>query len=165
MSKGFLGTAAPRIADEVLVAELSMGVALIVGMVLARLRHYRAHAWCQSAVVLLNLLPILGYMAPSFRRAVAPELPGGLGESYYWIATAHGVLGTAAEFLAVYIVLAAGTNVLPTRLRILRYKPWMRAALALWWIELVLGLALYVQWYGLPRRIVAHSTQRVGGNE
>jgi uncharacterized membrane protein YozB (DUF420 family) len=155
MSKGFLGTAAPRVADEVLVAELAMGAALIVGMVFARLRYYRAHAWCQSAVVLLNLLPILWHMVPSFRREVAPEIPGGLGGAYYWIATAHGILGTVAEFLAVYIVLAAGTTLLPTRLRILRYKPWMRVALALWWTDLLLGLALYVQWYGLPRRIVS----------
>jgi uncharacterized membrane protein YozB (DUF420 family) len=158
MSKGFLGTAAPRVADEVLVAELSMGVALIVGTVLARLRYYRAHAWCQSAVVLLNLLPILWFMMPSFRREAVPEIPGGLSESYYWIATAHGVLGTVAEVLALYVVLAAGTNLLPTRLRFVRYKQWMRLALTLWWIELVLGLALYVQWYGLPRRVsVSHS--------
>jgi uncharacterized membrane protein YozB (DUF420 family) len=153
MSRGFLGTAAPRVADEVLVAEIAMGVVLIVGMVLARLRCYRAHAWCQTAIVVLNLLPILRYMAPSFRREVAPEIPGGLGESYYWVATAHGTLGTTAELLALYIVLSAGTNVLPTRLRVTQYKPWMRLALALWWIELLLGLAVYVQWYGLPRRL------------
>src|SRR5579872_5422322 len=30
--------------------------ALLLGMVLARWGHHRAHAWCQSAVVLLNLL-------------------------------------------------------------------------------------------------------------
>jgi uncharacterized membrane protein YozB (DUF420 family) len=151
MSKGFLGTAAPRAADWVLVAEMAMGVALIVGTVLARLRYYRAHAWCQSAVVLLNLLPIMWFMVPSFRRQIAPEIPAGLGESFYWAATAHGVLGTVAELLAVYVVLAAGTNVLPTRLRFSQYKRWMRLALASWWIELLLGLAIYVQWYGLPK--------------
>jgi uncharacterized membrane protein YozB (DUF420 family) len=153
MSRGFLGTAAPRLADEVLVAELAMGMALIVGTVLARRRYYRAHAWCQSAVVLLSLLPVAGYMIPSFRQQIAPEIPGELGEPYYWIATAHGVLGAVAEFLALYVVLAAGTNILPTRFRFSRYKRWMRVALALWWIELLVGLAVYVQWYGLPRRI------------
>lgn len=140
-------------ADEVLVAEMAMGMALIVGMVLARLRYYRMHAWCQSAVVLLNLLPILWFMMPSFRREVIPEIPSGLGEFHYWIATAHGILGTVAELLALYVVLAAGTKILPIRLRLLQYKRWMRLALALWWIELLLGLALYVQWYGFPRRV------------
>lgn len=158
MGKGFLGTAAPRVADWVLAAEMAMGAALIVGMVLARLRYYRAHAWCQSTVVLLNLLPIMGYMVPSFRRQVAPEIPASLGEIHFAIAAVHGMLGTVAELLALWVVLTAGTNILPTRLRFQRYKRWMCLALALWCIELLLGLAMYVQWCGLPGRIgTSHS--------
>ena len=157
MSRGFLGTTAPASADWVLVTELAMGAALIVGAVLARRRYYRAHAWCQSTVVLLNLVPIVRYMVPSFRRGVAPEIPAGLGESYYWIGTAHGVLGTVAELLAVGVVLAAGTKILPKRLRIVRYKRWMRLALAVWWIELLLGVATYVRWYVVP--VLGSATQ------
>jgi hypothetical protein len=41
-----------------------MGLALMAGMVLARRRHYRAHAFCQSAVVLLNLVTIGLIMVP-----------------------------------------------------------------------------------------------------
>ncbi len=150
MSKGFLGTAASLAADRTLIIETAMGVALIVGTVFARRRHYRAHAWCQSAVVLLNLAVITQFMVPSFRRQIVPEIPASLGEMHYAIAAVHGLLGTIAELLAVYIVLAAGTNILPKRLRFLRYKGWMRLALALWWIELLLGTGMYVQWYGLP---------------
>ena len=58
-----------------------------------------------------------------------PELPGHLGRSYFAIATAHGVLGMVAELFACYILLVAGTNLLPPRLRFTRYKLWMRAAL------------------------------------
>lgn len=141
-----------------MVAEMAMGVALIVGMILARLRYYRAHAWCQWVVVLLNTVVIVQFMAPTFRRQIAPEIPASLGEIHYAMAAAHGMLGTVVELLALYIVLAAGTNILPQPLRFQRYKRWMRLALAVWWIELVLGLALYVHWYGLPRRIgTAHS--------
>jgi uncharacterized membrane protein YozB (DUF420 family) len=150
MSKGFLGTAASLAADRALVIEMGMGVALIVGTVLARRRHYRAHAWCQGAVVLLNLAMIVQFMVPSFRRQVVPEIPTGLGDVYYAVATAHGALGTVAELFAVYVALAAGTKILPRRLRFSRYKPWMRAALALWLITLLSGMATYVQWYGLP---------------
>jgi uncharacterized membrane protein YozB (DUF420 family) len=150
VSKGFLGTAASLAADRTLIIETAMGVALIVGTVFARRRHYRAHAWCQSAVVLLNLAVITQFMVPSFRRQIVPEIPASLGEMHYAIAAVHGLLGTIAELLAVYIVLAAGTNILPKRLRFLRYKGWMRLALALWWIELLLGTGMYVQWYGLP---------------
>lgn len=153
MSKGFLGTAASLAADRTLVIETAMGVALLVGTVLARRRHYRAHGWCQSAVVLLNLWVITQFMVPSFRRQIAPEIPASLNEVHYAIAAIHGLLGTLAELLALYVVLVAGTNILPKRLRFLRYKRWMRLALAFWWIELLLGLAMYIQWYGLPRHV------------
>jgi len=149
---GILRSDAPLAADCVLLSEIAMGLALIAGSVLARRRRYRAHGWCQSAVVLLNLLVIALFMAPSFGRAVAPELFRHIGRSYYWLPTAHGVLGIGAELLALYILLVAGTNILPQRYRFTRYKPWMRSALALWWLVLLLGLATYIRWYGVPFR-------------
>jgi uncharacterized membrane protein YozB (DUF420 family) len=152
MSKGFLGTAAPMAADRALVIEIGMGLALLVGAVLARRRHYRAHGWCQSIVVLLNLVLIIQFMVPSFRHQVFPGIPGDLGDIHYAIAMAHGALGTIAELFALYVVLAAGTTILPRRLRFSRFKRWMRMALALWLITLLSGIATYVQWYGLPLR-------------
>ena|ERR1035437_5388116 len=150
MSRGFLRTAAPFRTDLVLTIELAMGAALLVGMVLARRGHYRAHAWCQSAVVLLNLVLIALIMAPSFSRKVAWEVSANLTDSYNAIAVAHGVLGTVAELLGVYILLVAGTNFLPKQIRFTRYKPWMRTALALWWLVLLLGVGTYVRWYVVP---------------
>jgi uncharacterized membrane protein YozB (DUF420 family) len=154
MSKGFLGTAAPMAADRALVIEVGMGLALIVGAVLARRRHYRAHGWCQSIVVLLNLVMITQFMVSSFRRQIIPVIPDDLGNIHYAIAMAHGAMGMVAEAFALYIVLAAGTTILPSRLRFSRYKRWMRVALALWLITLLSGSATYVQWYGLPFRTV-----------
>jgi uncharacterized membrane protein YozB (DUF420 family) len=150
MGRGFLGTNAPLTADLTLAIELAMGLALLVGTGFARRKRYRAHAWFQSTVVLLNLAVIGLFMAPSFRSQVLPELPGHLGRSYYAIATAHGVLGMVAELFACYILLVAGTNLLPPRLRFTRYKPWMRTALVLWWLVLILGFATYLRWYGVP---------------
>jgi len=150
--QGILRTNAPLAADCVLLIEVAMGLALIAGTVLARRRRYRAHAWCQSAVVLLNLPVIALFMVPSFWQGVVPELFQHIGRSYYWLAAAHGVLGICAELLALYILLAAGTHILPGRYRFTRYKPWMRSALALWWAVLLLGLGTYVRWYGVPFR-------------
>jgi uncharacterized membrane protein YozB (DUF420 family) len=148
MGSIFHGSAAPLAADGILLSEMAMGLALIAGGVLARRRRYRAHAWCQSAVVLLNLPLVALFMMPSFWSAVAPGLLTHPGRSYYWLATVHGVLGTSAELLGLYLLLAAGTNYLPQRLRLRRYKLWMRSLLALWWLVLLLGLATYVRWYG-----------------
>lgn len=150
MSRGFLGSAASRAADLTLVVEIGMGAALLAGTVLARRRRYRAHAWCQSAVVLLNLVVIAQTMLPSFRRQLAPQIPVGLGDFYYALAAAHAAMGSLAELLGLYILMVAGTNILPRQLRFVRYRPWMRTALVLWWLVLLLGLGTYARWYLAP---------------
>jgi uncharacterized membrane protein YozB (DUF420 family) len=127
-----------------------MGVALLVGATLARRGRYRAHAWCQSIVVLLNPAAILLVMIPSICRSFAPPIPGGFHNSYYVLAAVHTALGALAELFALYILAVAGTNMLPKRLRFIRYRAWMRAALVLWWTTLLLGLATYLRWYVVP---------------
>jgi uncharacterized membrane protein YozB (DUF420 family) len=126
---------------------MAMGVGLLIGALLARMRRFRAHAWCQSAIVLLNLAVILLVMVPSFRAHVSPKIPLKLGKPYYAMATAHAVLGTITAIAGLYILLAAGTRVLPEKFRITKYKLWMRTVLVLWWLALWLGLATYARWY------------------
>ena len=147
MNEGFLGSAASRYADLILLAELAMGLALLLGAFLVRKQKFRAHAACESAVVVLNLLAIVFFMLPSFRDKVAPRIPAKLGKSYYWLATTHATLGSAAEITALYILLAAGTNFLPERFRLKRYKFWMQTVLVAWWLVLLLGFTTYARWY------------------
>ncbi len=138
---------APPYANLILLLEIVMGVGLLIGALLARTRRFRAHAWCQSAIVLLNLAVILLVMIPSFRAHVSPKIPLKLGKPYYALATAHAALGTITEIAGLYILLAAGTSVLPEKFRITKYKLWMRTVLMLWWAVLLLGLATYARWY------------------
>lgn len=147
MSEGFLGTPAPLAADLVLLLEMAMGVGLLAGARLARKGRFRQHAWCQSAIVLFNFVVITVTMMPSFRVQVLPRIPLKLGKAYVALAAAHATLGTVAELLALYILLAAGTSLLPERIRITRYKAWMRSVLVLWWLVLFLGFATYARWY------------------
>lgn len=147
MHEGFLGTAAPLSVDLVLLLELAMGLALLVGAFLARLRKFRAHAWCQSAVVLLNAAVIALVMLPSFDRQIWPRIPLKLGKSYYAMATAHAALGAIVECAALYILIAAGTTLMPEKLRLIRYQLWMRTVLVGWWAVLLLGMATYARWY------------------
>ena len=127
MNEGFLGTAAPRYADVILLLEFGMGVALLIGAVLARMRRFRLHAWCQSVIVLLNLAVIVLVMLPSFHVHVSPKIPVKLGKAYYALATAHGALGSVTEIAGLYILLSAGTNVLPQNFRLTKYKLGMRS--------------------------------------
>ena len=148
--KGFLGTGATFGADLNLIVQIAMGVALIAGTFLARRKRYTAHGVCQTAVMLLNLVMIGLVMWPSFQQKVMPPLPAHLGERYYAVATVHAMLGIAAELFGLYIVLVAGTDIVPRRLRFLRWKLWMRAELALWWVAILTGVATYYAWYLAP---------------
>jgi uncharacterized membrane protein YozB (DUF420 family) len=145
--KAFLETASPRAANVVLVLEIAMGICLLLGARLARKRRFRQHAWCQSAIVLLNLAVVTVMMIPSFGVHVLPRVPARLGKAYYALATTHGAFGTVTELAGLYVLLSAGTSLLPDKLRITKYKVWMRTVLALWWVVLVLGMATYTRWY------------------
>src|SRR5271154_377093 len=130
--KGFLGPGATCGADLNLVVQLIMGVALAMGALLAKRRRYRAHGICQTTVLLLNLLMIGLVMWPSFQQQVKPAMAKVLHKWYFEVALVHGVLGIAAELLGLYIVIAAGTSILPERLRFNRWKLWMRTEMGLW---------------------------------
>src|SRR6266849_5243424 len=92
--EAFFETAAPRAADLVLVLEIAMEVGLLVGARLARKGRFRQHAWCQSAILLLNLAVVVVMMIPSFRVHVLPRVSAKLGKAYYALATMHATLGT-----------------------------------------------------------------------
>ena len=147
MHEGFLGTAAPLYADLILLFELAMGVGLLAGAVFARIRKFQAHAWCQSVVVVLNAGVIALVMLPPLCRQVVPGIPLKLGRSFYAMATAHAALGAIVECAGLYLILAASTTLVPERLRLIRYKLWMRSVLVGWWIVLLLGVATYARWY------------------
>ncbi len=150
--QGFLGTGATFAADLNLIVQLSMGVALIAGARLAKKKRYRAHGICQTTVLLLNLFMIGLVMWPSFQQQVRPALSKALHKWYYQAATIHAVLGITAELLGLYIVIVAGTNILPQRLRFKHWKRWMRTELALWMIVLFSGVGTYCAWYVAPFR-------------
>lgn len=147
---GFLGTGAIGRADLNLVLQLLMGIALLLGMWLARRQRFRAHALCQSSVMLLNLLLIASIMLPAFRLQTLPRLATSLHKADVAAAALHASLGTLAELLGLYVILVAGTKLLPESLRFKNYKPWMRATLTMWWLVILLGVGTYYFWYLKP---------------
>jgi plastocyanin/uncharacterized membrane protein YozB (DUF420 family) len=147
---GFLGAGATFRADLNLVVQIAMGVMLLIGMGLARKGNYRAHKYCQTSVMFLNLVMIFLIMAPSFHKQVEPRFPAGLDEAYYAVPYVHAVLGTIAELLGLYIVMVAATKFVPDKLRFRRYKPWMRTELALWWVVVLISICTYYVWYIAP---------------
>lgn len=149
--RGFLGTPASFSADLNLIVQIAMGIALLAGALFARAKRYSAHGACMAAVLLLNLAMITLVMWPSFRELVLPKIPAHLAKPYYAAATIHGVLGAATELFGLYILLVAGTKVVPESWRFRRWKLWMRVELAVWWFVLLSGIGTYFIWYGAPR--------------
>jgi plastocyanin len=149
---------APTRATMTLAAEAVLGLGLLVGAVFARRGQYRLHQYWQSAIVLLNVLLIVAVMAPSFAATVLPQGGSSLGDRFYAVAVLHGALGLALQALSVYVILAAGTNLLPTRWRVRRLKVLMRSTLALWWLVLLAGAGVYSMWY-----VGASDARAVGG--
>jgi plastocyanin/uncharacterized membrane protein YozB (DUF420 family) len=147
---GFLSSGATWHADLNLVLQLLMGLALLLGMWLARRQRFRAHAICQSSVMLFNLLLIVSIMLPSFRLQTQPRLVTGLHKADVAVAVLHAGLGTLAELLGLYVILVAGTKLLPESLRFKNYKLWMRTTLTLWWLVILLGVGTYYFWYLKP---------------
>ena len=150
--KGFLGTGAPFGADLNLVVQLIMGVALLAGALLAKHKRYRAHGICQTTVLLLNVLMIGLVMWPSFQQQVKPALSKVHHKWYYEVAIIHAALGVTAELLGLYIVIVAGTKLLPRWLLFNNWKWWMRTELVLWMIVLLSGVGTYCAWYVAPFR-------------
>jgi uncharacterized membrane protein YozB (DUF420 family) len=134
-------------ANVNLLVQVGMGGTLIAGASLARAKRYTAHGICQSAVLLLNLALIAYVMWPSFCQDVLPVLPYHLTDSYYGVASAHGVLAVTAELFGLYLLEVAATNTVPARLRVQRLKLWMRVELGLWWVAIVTGVLTYYVWY------------------
>jgi uncharacterized membrane protein YozB (DUF420 family) len=149
---GFLGTGATFEADLNLVVQVVMGVALVAGALLAKRKRYVAHGICQTTALLLNLGMIALVMWPSFQQQVRPALSESLHKWYFAAATVHALLGGTAELLGLYIVIVAGTRVLPESLRFKHWKRWMRAELTLWAIVVLTGVGTYYAWYIAPFR-------------
>lgn len=148
--RGFLGTGAPFAADCNLVMQFIMEGALIAGVLFAKRKCYRAHGICQATVLLVNLLLIGLVMWPSFEQQVRPAFPKVFHRWYYTAAAAHTFLGMTAETVGLYIVVVAGTSILPAQLRFTNWKRWMRVELVLWSVVFVTGVGTYYTWYVLP---------------
>src|SRR5215472_6956170 len=139
----FFLTTAPTAANLTLLIELAMALGLTFGAWMARRRWYRGHAWCQSVVVLLNAVLIATYMVPSFLTNVNPQIPKKLGHSFYGLAITHAILASAVELAAFYLMVVAGSDLLPKQLRLTNLKIGMRIVLAGWWLVFLLGLTTY----------------------
>lgn len=142
---GFLGTEASLAADISLVGSVLVAVAFSVGAWLALRGKYEAHRWVQTGAAVVNLLLVLGIMIPSL-LSVDPSENVELPASAFVAMPAHEFVGAAALIFGLYVVLR-GNELVPARLKFQNYKPFMRAAYALYMLATLIGVAVYVVLY------------------
>jgi uncharacterized membrane protein YozB (DUF420 family) len=130
--------------------QAAMAAAMTVGGVLARRKHYRAHGLIEASAVLLNLVMIGAFMLPSFPRHIWRKAPAVFMRPHIAVVAIHALLGGIAELLGLYVVLSAGTRLLPERFRLQNYRRWMRTTFVFWWMALVAGEMVYYVWYVAP---------------
>jgi hypothetical protein len=82
------------------------------------------------------------WMFPAYRDNYGPAIFR-LGNRVNLAAALHVVTGTVALLVGVYVVLVAGTPIVPKALRFTNYKAWMRTLIAVWWIALLFGVLTY----------------------
>ena len=142
LGDGFLGRPSTFGADLNLLVQLALGMLLFAGLLLARRSRYAMHGLCQSVALVATLVMTAVWMLPAYHNNYGPAIFA-LGNRVNVAAAAHVVMGSAALLLGIYVVLVAGTPLVPRALRFANYRTWMRTLIAVWWLALVLGVLTY----------------------
>ena len=142
LADGFLGRPSTFGADLNLLIQIVLGLLLVAGLLLARRSRYALHGACQSVALVATLVMTAIWMLPAYRDNYGPAIFK-LGNRVNVAAAAHVVSGSVALLIGIYVVLVAGTPLVPKALRFTNYKTWMRTLIAVWWLALLLGVLTY----------------------
>ncbi len=142
-SPGFLGTGATLRSDLTLVLILVTALLFNIGFILARRKQFEAHRWVQTSSACLNALVVLISMVPSFTAHILPGIPMKLGTGDYAVTTVHALVGAIGLLFGIFVVLQ-GNNLVPKKIRIKRYKPYMRWAYSLYMLATLGGIIVYL---------------------
>ena len=142
LADGFLGRPSTFGADLNLLIQIGLGVLLFAGLLLARRSKYGMHGVCQSVTLVATLVMTAIWMLPAYHNNYGAVIFK-LGNRVNVAAAAHVVAGSVALLIGVYVVLVAGTPIVPKALRFTNYKAWMRMLITMWWLALLLGVLTY----------------------
>ena len=142
LADGFLGRPSTFGADFNLLLQIGLGLLLFVGFLLVRRSKYALHGACQSSALVGVIVMTAIWMLPAYHNNYGPVIFK-LGNRVNMAAAAHVVAGSVALLLGIYVVLVAGTPLVPKTLRFSNYKAWMRTLITVWWLALLLGVLTY----------------------
>jgi uncharacterized membrane protein YozB (DUF420 family) len=134
------------LATASLIIQIVVILMLVYGFFLKRQKKFKYHGITMGAAVILHLAMILAIMIPSF-LVVVPEfiLPAPL-EINSIVGLIHGVTGTIAAILGVFLI--AAWHFSKDLTGCFKRKDFMRYTIIIWTIALILGIVLYAIFYG-----------------
>ena len=141
--EGFLGTEAPLTSDLSLILTLMFGIVAVIGAINGRRRRISKHCPVMATGALLNWIPVLVVMVPTWVGVIqgTADVPPGIPRV---AATGHGVIGSVTQLLMTYTV---------ARMYWLEDLPperpiWlMRVTGILWILTVIGGVLVYVNIY------------------
>lgn len=123
-----------------LIVSVLLGVIAAFGGLFARQHRFPAHCRTMQVAALLNWVPILGFMIPSW---VSILRSGEITLTLMVLAPLiHGVLGLGVQGLMTYTVFRVTRMEKPRQARAL-----MQVTLTLWALEVVGGIGVYLSLY------------------
>lgn len=142
---GFLGTEATLLSDLSLIATILLGGVAAFGGIQARKKNFSKHCPVMATAALLNWIPVLVIMIPTFINILQGQETLATG-AFASVPIVHGVLGTITQLLMTYTVTRMyWIESLPPK------KPiWlMRTTIFLWLLTIFGGIGLYTVAYVL----------------
>ena len=148
---GFLGSDASFLADLTLVVFILLAILMVIGFIFARRKMFVPyHKFTMTAILIIIWIFVAFNMWVTY-SSFAGDVPSHLGEPMFLLPTIHLIIGGIAQILGTILVLRMWLEkVLPKALRFEPIKPYMRLTLTLWIINIVLGIGIYVMFYGAP---------------
>lgn len=141
---GLFNTNAPVLADVNLLLQLAIALILPVGLWFKFRHNYKKHGITMGLAVALHTVSIFAVMVPSLIASTG--LFANLLNRLALVILPHAILGSLVEILGVYLL---GTWALNRGVSkaCFKNKMNMRVTIALWVIELVLGVYVYILLY------------------
>ncbi len=118
-----------------LLVQIVIASILIVGVIFAKKKNFKAHGYIMTIAVVINAIVIITIMGPSMISAAGGL--SGLPQILASVVIAHAALGAVSEGLGAILVFKKFGNV----------KMWMRIVFILWMISLALGILIYLLFY------------------
>jgi uncharacterized membrane protein YozB (DUF420 family) len=147
---GFLGSSASAASDLSLIAYIAFIIPLmLIGFAFARRKLFEPHhKYVMTFITIFNWVVILYLMLTSYREGVLPNLPQNLSDPRVALPTIHLVTGALGQLTATYLVIRMWfERRLPSFLKVIRIKRYMRFTLTMWLVTAFLGILIYVVWY------------------